>query len=63
MVHVDIGNEVAVLTIGNPPLNLITREVNGALDAELSRLAALSTFRSLVVTGGGTRAILCRVRH
>lgn len=50
------ANGVAVLTIDNPPMNLVSRAVLAALDAMLTTLAAEPALRCLVVTGAGTRA-------
>jgi enoyl-CoA hydratase/carnithine racemase len=47
---------VAVLTLDNPPLNLVTLEATRGLHAELGRLAADPAVRVLVVTGAGARA-------
>jgi len=47
---------VAVLTLNNPPLNLVTLELTRQLSQELDRLAADSAIRVLVVTGAGERA-------
>jgi enoyl-CoA hydratase/carnithine racemase len=47
---------VAVLTLDNPPLNLVTLELTRRLGAELRRLADDPAVRVLVVTGAGDRA-------
>ena len=47
---------VAVLTLDNPPLNLVTLELTRRLHGELERLAADPAVRALVVTGAGGRA-------
>jgi enoyl-CoA hydratase len=47
---------VAVLTLDNPPLNLVTLELTRRLSAALGRLAADPAVRVLVVTGAGERA-------
>ena len=47
---------VAVLTLNNPPLNLVTLALTRALHARLGELAADPGVRVLVVTGAGTRA-------
>jgi len=47
---------VAVLTLDNPPLNLVTLELTRPLHDELERLAADPAVRVLVVTGAGGRA-------
>lgn len=49
---------VARLTLVNPPLNLVTRELLQALDVALDRLASAPAgeVRAVVVTGSGDRA-------
>jgi enoyl-CoA hydratase len=47
---------VAVLTLNNPPLNLVTLTLTERLLAELDRLADDPQVRVLVVTGSGDRA-------
>jgi enoyl-CoA hydratase/carnithine racemase len=51
-----VTDGVAVLTLDNPPLNLVTLELTRRLGVELDRLAADSGVRVLVVTGAGDRA-------
>ena len=57
LVHLDLG-PVARITIDNPPLNLVTRELLVALDAALATLEAADAgdVRVVVVTGAGERA-------
>ena len=52
----EIQGGVAVVTLNNPPLNLVTLELTRALDATLDRLAADPEARVLVLTGAGDRA-------
>ncbi|MCC6629339.1 MAG: enoyl-CoA hydratase/isomerase family protein [Chloroflexi bacterium] len=47
---------VAVLTIDNAPMNLVSQAVLAALNAALTELAAEPALRCLVVTGAGARA-------
>jgi enoyl-CoA hydratase/carnithine racemase len=56
LIHVVVEAGVAVLTLENPPLNLVTLELTRRLQAALDRLAADPAARVLVVTGAGTRA-------
>jgi len=56
LVRVEVDDGVAVLTLDNPPLNLVTLELTRRLDAALGRLVAEPEARVLVVTGAGTRA-------
>jgi enoyl-CoA hydratase/carnithine racemase len=51
-----VGEGVAVLTLNNPPLNLVTLELTRRLGVALDGLAADPAVRVLVVTGAGTRA-------
>jgi enoyl-CoA hydratase len=57
LVDVQIGR-VARLTLVNPPLNLVTRELLEALDLAIDRLAVAPAgeIRAVVVTGTGERA-------
>jgi enoyl-CoA hydratase/carnithine racemase len=56
LVRVTVADGVAVLTLDNPPLNLVTLELTRRLRAALDRLATDAAVRVLVVTGTGTRA-------
>jgi enoyl-CoA hydratase/carnithine racemase len=56
LVRVTLEAGVAVLTLDNPPLNLVTLELTRRLQAALDRLAADAAARVLVVTGAGARA-------
>jgi enoyl-CoA hydratase len=47
---------VAVVTLNNPPLNLVTLELTRALERTLDRLADDPEARALVLTGAGERA-------
>jgi enoyl-CoA hydratase len=51
-----IAHGVAVVTLNNPPLNLVTLALTGELEATLDRLAADPEARVLVLTGAGERA-------
>jgi enoyl-CoA hydratase/carnithine racemase len=51
-----VADGVAVLTLNNPPLNLVTLELTRRLGVELDRFAADPGARVLVVTGAGQRA-------
>ena len=57
IVHLELGR-VARLTLDNPPLNLVTRELLEALDGALAALEAADPgdVRAVVVTGAGDRA-------
>jgi enoyl-CoA hydratase/carnithine racemase len=56
LVRVTVEDGVAVLTLDNPPLNLVTLELTRRLLAALDALAADPAARVLVVTGAGGRA-------
>ncbi len=51
-----VEDGVAVLTLNNPPLNLVTLELTRQLDRALDRLASDPEARALVLTGAGERA-------
>lgn len=55
-VHCRIENAIAVLTLSNPPLNVVTRELTAALGAHLQQLASDDSVRALVITGEGAKA-------
>jgi enoyl-CoA hydratase len=56
LVLTTVEDGVAVLTLNNPPLNLVTLGLTRLLHARLGELAADSAARVLVVTGAGIRA-------
>jgi enoyl-CoA hydratase/carnithine racemase len=56
LVRTSLDAGVAVLTLDNPPLNLVTLELTRRFHAALDRLAADPAARVLVVTGAGPRA-------
>jgi enoyl-CoA hydratase len=56
MIRCSIGNGVAVVTLHNPPLNLVTLELTRQLKETLVQLAADPAARVMVVTGAGDRA-------
>lgn len=56
LIVTSVADGVAVLTLNNPPLNLVTLELTRQLAAALDRLAADPMARVLVVTGVGDRA-------
>jgi enoyl-CoA hydratase/carnithine racemase len=55
-VTVDHAGSVAILTIGNPPLNLVNAEVLNGLTDALERIDATRDVRAVVLTGEGSRA-------
>lgn len=57
LVRVELDAEgVALLTLDNPPLNLVTLELTRRLEEALDRLAADPACRVLILTGAGERA-------
>ena len=52
-----------MLTLDNPPLNLVTLELTRRLQAALDRLAADPAARVLVVTGAGVARLLRGIRR
>ena len=63
LIRVTVEAGVAVLTLDNPPLNLVTLELTRRLQAALDRLAADPAARVLVVTGAGSARVLRGVRR
>ncbi len=56
LIRATLADGIAVLTLDNPPLNLVTLELTRQLATALDRLAADPAARVLVVTGAGDRA-------
>ena len=56
LIRCRVEDGVAVLTLNNPPLNLVTLELTRELDPALDRLAGDPAARVLVLTGAGERA-------
>lgn len=53
---VSVADGVAVVTLDNPPLNLVSIEMTAALDGLLDAFAQDPAIRVLVLTGSGERA-------
>src|SRR5215470_16296780 len=51
-----VADGVALVTLNNPPLNLVTLELTRQLNDLVSRLAADPAVRVMVLTGAGTKA-------
>jgi enoyl-CoA hydratase/carnithine racemase len=51
-----INDGVALVTLNNPPLNLVTLEMTHELNALVARLAADPEVRVMVLTGAGSKA-------
>ena len=58
LVHVNVLNRVATLTIDHPPVNALASEVLTALDAALSAALADASVRAIVISGSGDRAFV-----
>lgn len=56
LIRVEVADGVALLTLNNPPMNLVTLELTRDLGRALDRLAGDRQARVLVVTGAGDRA-------
>jgi enoyl-CoA hydratase len=52
----EVREGVAVVTLNNPPLNLVTLALTRALDALLDRLTGDPAVRVVILTGAGERA-------
>lgn len=55
-VSVSVEGPVAILTLDNPPLNVVTLALTAALSDALDRVAADPAIRAVVLTGAGDRA-------
>jgi enoyl-CoA hydratase len=55
-VHLEHDGHVAVATLDNPPLNIITADMRPQVMAALETVAADDSIRCLVLTGAGERA-------
>lgn len=55
-VHLERDGGVAILTIDNPPLNIVTGEVRSRLASALTDLGQDSALRCVVLTGAGDRS-------
>lgn len=55
-VRYELLHGIAVLTLDNPPLNVVFRGLTEALDRALSAAEADAEVRAVVITGAGTRA-------
>lgn len=56
LLHLDIKGHIAVVTIDNPPLNIITEPVRKEMNLALDSVEANAEVRALVITGAGNRA-------
>ena len=56
LVHLALCDGVGILTLDNPPLNLMTRELTHDLMDTLRVVEAISDVRTVVVCGAGPRA-------
>nr|WP_252716953.1 enoyl-CoA hydratase/isomerase family protein [Herbaspirillum sp. B65] len=51
-----ISEGIAIVTLNNPPMNVVTLGLTKALGQTLDRLAADDAVRAVILTGSGTRA-------
>ena len=56
MIGWDVRDGIGVLTLANPPLNLVTLEQTQRLHQALDAAAAMPDLRALVLTGAGDKA-------
>jgi enoyl-CoA hydratase/carnithine racemase len=56
LVHFALDDGVGILTLDNPPLNLVTRQLTRDLEKALAVLEANRNVRAVVVCGAGSRA-------
>jgi enoyl-CoA hydratase len=56
LVLCSVADGVALVTLNNPPLNLVTLEMTHDLNALVARLATDELVRVMVLTGSGTKA-------
>src|ERR1051326_8351650 len=56
LVLCSVADGVALVTLNNPPLNLVTLELTHALNALVTRLARDQSVRVMALTGSGTKA-------
>lgn len=61
-IRLEQHNGVAIITLANPPLNLVTLALRQALDGALEQALAMynaNGLRALIVTGEGEKAFCC----
>ena len=56
LVQFSLSNGIAIATLNNPPLNIITVDVTRALRHVVDRVSTDDLVRALIVTGAGDRA-------
>ncbi|SDO32589.1 Enoyl-CoA hydratase/carnithine racemase [Cryobacterium flavum] len=56
LVHLEVVDQVGVVTLDNPPMNVTTLGLARALADAVRRVAADDTIRAVVLTGAGDRA-------
>src|SRR5689334_15439125 len=57
LIRYEIQNEVAVVTVDNPPVNALSPGVSEGIDAAIMRAAADPSARAVVLIGAGTTFI------
>ena len=60
---VDVKDNVALVTLNNPPLNLVTLEVSAEMRDTLHKLEIDEDVRVIVLRGSGQRAFWCGIQY
>lgn len=58
LVHVETAERIAIVTIDNPPMNVLSRQVTKELEEVFSRIADDSSVVAVILTGAGDRAFV-----
>ncbi len=58
LVHVDVTEGIAIVTIDNPPMNVLSAQVTSELGEIFSRIANDSSVVVAILTGAGNRAFM-----
>ena len=56
LLKVDIKDNIAIVTLDNPPLNLLGPQLLNELKTEFNRLSEDEQIRAVILTGAGERA-------
>jgi 3-hydroxyacyl-CoA dehydrogenase len=57
MVHIERRNNIAIVTIANPPVNSVSGEVAAAISSAMDQIADDSLIEAIVMTGAGSTFI------
>lgn len=58
LVQLEIRERLGILTINNPPVNSLTKDVLAALEKTINSLSANEDVWALIITGGGEKAFV-----